>query len=60
MIVFDYELDTSELKNRRLLRKRVEGRQQEMVNLEMKLYEVSEIFMSEKYVERISQHYLII
>jgi hypothetical protein len=60
MMVFEFELDTSELKNRRLIRKRLEGRQLELVSFEMQLYTEKEIFLSDKYFEGISQHYLIV
>ena len=60
MMVFEFELDTSELRNRRMVRKRLEGRQLELVSLEMQLYNQNEIFLTDKYCEGISQHYLIV
>ncbi len=49
MVVFEFEIDSSELRNRRLVRKRVEGRQLELLSIELQLYNDKEIFLAGRY-----------
>lgn len=60
MMVFSFELEVGELRNRSLLKKRVETRQEEVVHLEMWVYGERDIFLTDRHVESISQHYLIL
>lgn len=43
-----------------MVRKRVESRQLELLTLELQLYSGKEIFLSDRFYEGISQHYLIV
>jgi hypothetical protein len=60
MIIFYYQLDISELKNRTVAKKKIETRQGEILSMMISIYEEEEIMLSNKYISNISQHYLFI
>ena len=60
IIIFDFEMDITEIKSRGFIKKKVEGRQGEIINLLIHLYEGKDLLLTDQYLENVSQHYLII
>lgn len=60
MVVFSFDLELPELRTRGSARRKVETRQLEILSLSFSIYEEKEVLFSDKYLESISQHYLII
>lgn len=60
MIVFNFDVEIVELRSRPFTRKTIETKHQEFINLHFQLYDTKDILFTEKYIDNISQHYLII
>lgn len=60
MIVFSFEIDIVELRSRNFTKKKVETKHMEFLGLDFQVYQQKEILFTDKYIENVSQHYLII
>jgi hypothetical protein len=60
MIVFSFEVDIVELKSRSFTKKKIETKALEFLSLEFQIYEERDIIFTDHYIDKVSQHYLII